>query len=461
MLIPAPAWVSYPQIVHLCRAEPVLVPGDLEWGLKVSVKDLDRHHTKLTRGLILCSPCNPTGAVYTLAELKAIAEWAKKHEVWIISDEIYRRINYGPGPAPSLLDLPDELLERTRDHLRREQGVRDDRLAHRRRAGAAASDQGHGGAAVAHHHRRQPSGPVGRGRRPSPTSGWTPRSSGWSRVPPPAGLPGGALPRRARPASSSWSRTAPSTSSSGWTAFGRRTRSPGPRFCEQLMKQEGVALVPGAAFGDDRWVRLSYAVSDKELETGARPRSSASSSGSSPPVPPEATPVSMDARIEPLARQRSRRSRGAGIRRPTSSPAPSRATGRAGGLTGTVELTDDEGSVAVLDVNNGVICGLDVVVWPEVSTAVGARRCRPSSPRAGWCCRRRRRGRASPRSRWTPRSRSRPTARRASSTCGSAPRAAGGGGAGRGPLYVEVDQQGGLAGFWLTNVPPFSSFEGT
>ena len=51
--------------------------------------------------------------MYTLAELKAIAEWAKKHEIWIISDEIYRRINYGPGPAPSLLDLPDELLERT------------------------------------------------------------------------------------------------------------------------------------------------------------------------------------------------------------------------------------------------------------------------------------------------------------------------------------------------------------
>jgi aspartate aminotransferase len=113
VLIPSPAWVSYPQIIHLSRAEPVLVPGDPEWGLKVSVKDLDRASNKVTRGLILCSPCNPTGAVYTLAELKAIAEWARKNEVWIISDEIYRRINYGPGPAPSLLDLPDELLERT------------------------------------------------------------------------------------------------------------------------------------------------------------------------------------------------------------------------------------------------------------------------------------------------------------------------------------------------------------
>ncbi|MEP6574469.1 MAG: aminotransferase class I/II-fold pyridoxal phosphate-dependent enzyme, partial [Gemmatimonadota bacterium] len=112
VLIPSPAWVSYPQIVHLCRAEPVAVPGDVEWGLKVSVADLEKRTDKLVRGLILCSPNNPTGAVYTLAELKAIAEWAKKHDVWVISDEIYRRISYGNGPAASFLDLPDEYLER-------------------------------------------------------------------------------------------------------------------------------------------------------------------------------------------------------------------------------------------------------------------------------------------------------------------------------------------------------------
>src|SRR3982751_3852563 len=86
VLIPSPAWVSYPQIVHLCRAEPVAVPGDFEWGMKVSPADLERRPDKLPRGLILCSPCNPTGAVSTLAELKAIAEWARKHQIWIIAD---------------------------------------------------------------------------------------------------------------------------------------------------------------------------------------------------------------------------------------------------------------------------------------------------------------------------------------------------------------------------------------
>ncbi|HSR91320.1 MAG TPA: aminotransferase class I/II-fold pyridoxal phosphate-dependent enzyme, partial [Gemmatimonadales bacterium] len=98
VLIPSPAWVSYPQIVHLCRAEPIAVPGDPEWGLKVSVEDLEKNTDKLVRGLILCSPCNPTGAVYTAAEVKAIATWAKDHGIWIIADEIYRRISYGSGP---------------------------------------------------------------------------------------------------------------------------------------------------------------------------------------------------------------------------------------------------------------------------------------------------------------------------------------------------------------------------
>src|SRR6266849_7954953 len=109
--IPAPAWVSYPQIVHLARARPVMIAGDPEWSLKASVKDLERMLPGAT-GLLLCSPCNPTGAVYTHAEIKAIALWARDRKVWVIADEIYRRIHYGTGPSPSFLDLPDELLER-------------------------------------------------------------------------------------------------------------------------------------------------------------------------------------------------------------------------------------------------------------------------------------------------------------------------------------------------------------
>src|SRR5204862_6715492 len=110
VLIPSPAWTSYPQIVHLARATPVEVPGDAEWSLKVSVADLDRAYDDSVKGLMINSPVNPTGAVYTLAELRGIAEWAKGKGVWIVADEIYRRIHYGQGAAPSFLDLPDELL---------------------------------------------------------------------------------------------------------------------------------------------------------------------------------------------------------------------------------------------------------------------------------------------------------------------------------------------------------------
>ena len=110
VLIPSPCWVSYPQMVYLARAEPISVPGQPEWSLKVGVEDLERAATPDTKGLILCTPNNPTGAVYTKGELRAILEWAVNRDVWVISDEIYRQIHYAPGPAPSVLDLPEELL---------------------------------------------------------------------------------------------------------------------------------------------------------------------------------------------------------------------------------------------------------------------------------------------------------------------------------------------------------------
>jgi aspartate aminotransferase len=265
VLIPAPAWVSYPQIVHLCRAEPVLVPGDIEWGLKVSARDLDRSHTKSTRGLILCSPCNPTGAVYTLAELRSIAEWARKNEVWIISDEIYRRINYGSGPAPSLLDLPDELLERT--------------VVVYGASKAYAMTGWRIGAALAPPHLTKAMAAL-----QSHTTTGANHPAQWAaaaaftdeKVDGEVNRMVAGFRRRRDYLVDRFRAAAPGiefVEPHGAFYFffrvdGIREKDPvtGTSFCEQLMKQEGVALVPGAAFADDRWVRLSYAVSDAELE---------------------------------------------------------------------------------------------------------------------------------------------------------------------------------------------------
>lgn len=104
VLIPTPSWTSYYEMVALSKAKPVSVIGDPENGLKVTAAYLDAASTPRTKGLMLNSPCNPTGAVYTESELREILELADERDWWVLSDEIYRRISYG-GPVASVLDL--------------------------------------------------------------------------------------------------------------------------------------------------------------------------------------------------------------------------------------------------------------------------------------------------------------------------------------------------------------------
>ena len=105
VLVPTPAWTSYYEMIALARAVPVAVRGARERELKVTADDLRAAATSRTRGLLLNSPCNPTGAVYDLEELTEILDLAAHEGWWVISDEIYRRIVYD-GEAPSLLDVP-------------------------------------------------------------------------------------------------------------------------------------------------------------------------------------------------------------------------------------------------------------------------------------------------------------------------------------------------------------------
>lgn len=109
VLIPAPYWTSYPELVQLARAEPVIVDGDPENDYKVDPTRFEAAADEQTRAILLNSPSNPTGATYTLEELQAIAEWATERGIWIISDEIYRRIYFDGQLAPGIFDLPPEL----------------------------------------------------------------------------------------------------------------------------------------------------------------------------------------------------------------------------------------------------------------------------------------------------------------------------------------------------------------
>lgn len=95
VIIPAPYWVSYPQMVLLAEGTPVTVEATIEQDFKITPEQLEAAITPNTRALILCSPSNPTGSVYSAEELEALAAVLRRHErVIVLSDEIYEHINY-------------------------------------------------------------------------------------------------------------------------------------------------------------------------------------------------------------------------------------------------------------------------------------------------------------------------------------------------------------------------------
>ena len=95
VIIPAPYWVSYPQMAKLAGGEPVYIEAGFEQNFKITPEQLEAAITPKTRMLILCSPSNPTGSVYSQEELNALAEVIKKHaDLFVLADEIYEHINY-------------------------------------------------------------------------------------------------------------------------------------------------------------------------------------------------------------------------------------------------------------------------------------------------------------------------------------------------------------------------------
>ena len=103
VLIPAPYWVSYPPIVELAGGKPTIIPTAASKGFKITVADLERNLTPKTKALFLNSPSNPTGATYTAEELDSIAQWAVDNNILVISDEIYDRLVYAPITPLSLI----------------------------------------------------------------------------------------------------------------------------------------------------------------------------------------------------------------------------------------------------------------------------------------------------------------------------------------------------------------------
>jgi aspartate aminotransferase len=268
VLVPAPYWTTYPDLVRIARAEPVIVMGDERRSFKVTTTDLEKAATPRTRGLVLNSPCNPTGAVYSKAEVERLAAWARERSAWLISDEIYRAIYYGAegAHAPGLLEMPsaslgpfvlvdgaskafamtgwrigftwsDPDVARTMTALQSQitsnpttpaQAAALEAYANVRAANASVGEM------VAAFRRRRDLVTT-RMRELLPDV--------------PFVQPEGAIYLYFRV-----------------DAFFAGEVRDATAWCSRLLEDRGVALVPGAAFGDDRWVRMSYAAADEVLE---------------------------------------------------------------------------------------------------------------------------------------------------------------------------------------------------
>jgi aspartate/methionine/tyrosine aminotransferase len=111
VLLPAPYWTSYPECITLAGGIPIVVPTDESTRFRVSVEQLDAALTPRTKVLLFVSPSNPTGAVYSREETAAIGTWAAENDVWVITDEIYEHLTFGEHEFTSMPVVVPELVD--------------------------------------------------------------------------------------------------------------------------------------------------------------------------------------------------------------------------------------------------------------------------------------------------------------------------------------------------------------
>ncbi len=113
VIIPTPYWVSYPEQVKLAEGTPVYVKGEERQNFKITPEQLEEVITPKTKAFVLNTPSNPTGMLYTKSELAALGEICLKHQVTIVSDEIYEKLIYGNNTHTSIAEISQELKEST------------------------------------------------------------------------------------------------------------------------------------------------------------------------------------------------------------------------------------------------------------------------------------------------------------------------------------------------------------
>ncbi len=263
VLIPAPYWVSYPAMVQLADGDPVTVPSSADNGFKITPDDLDRAWTPGVRAMFLNSPSNPTGAHYSQLEMDALADWAMAKDVFIIADEIYDQLVYSPAVPASLAPY----WKRHPEHVAVCNGLAKSfamtgwrvgfTLAHPDLVKAMSKVQGQSTSNINSIAQKAAvaalTGPMDEVKRM--------REAFARRRDLVLGIieswPGVVCPK---PDGAFY--VFPDISALYTDAMPDSTAT-----CTMLLDKAGVAAVPGAAFGDDRCVRFSYALDDQTLVT--------------------------------------------------------------------------------------------------------------------------------------------------------------------------------------------------
>jgi len=111
IIVPGPYWVTYPEAISLAGGVTKVIPTTEETGFRVTVDQLEAARTERTKAVLFVSPSNPTGAVYPKEEIIAIGEWALRHGIWVITDEIYEHLTYGVHTFHSLPTLVPDIAD--------------------------------------------------------------------------------------------------------------------------------------------------------------------------------------------------------------------------------------------------------------------------------------------------------------------------------------------------------------
>ena len=273
IIVPGPFWVTYPEAISLAGGVSKVIPTTEETGFRVTVDQLEAARTERTKAVLFVSPSNPTGAVYPKEEIIAIGEWALRHGIWVITDEIYEHLTYGVHTFHSLPTLVPDIA----DTCLILNGVAKTYAMTGWRVGwmigpkdvikAATNFQSHATSNVCN---------VAQKAALAAVSGDLDAVA----------MMRSAFDRRGRTMHQMLSAIPGVTCMEPQGAFycfpsfqGLLGRPVGPKglvasstleLCDLILSEAKVALVPGEAFGAPGYARLSFALADKDLEEGVR-----------------------------------------------------------------------------------------------------------------------------------------------------------------------------------------------